>query len=59
MSTTSKKIKTFSVSSLKKLVSKHAKRVQSAKKISGTSRHTRQSNPDRHNSLSENPKVLM
>ena len=59
MSTNSKKPKTFSASSLKKLVSKHATRAQPAKKISGTIRHTSKSNPeldavpDQHNVLSD------
>ena len=60
MCTTSKKPKTFSASSLTKLVSKHATRAQSAEKTTGTSRHTRKSNlelntvPDQHNVFSDN-----
>ena len=59
MSTTSKKPKTLSASSLTKLVSKHATRAQPAEKTSGTSWHTRKSSPeldavpDQHNVLSD------
>lgn len=56
MSTTSKKPKMLSASSLAKLVAKHATRAQ-AKKTSGYSKHTSKSNPklnavpDQHNML--------
>ena len=59
MSTTSKKLKTFSASSLTKLINKHVMRAQPAEKTSGTSRHTRKGNPeletvpDQHNVLSD------
>ena len=46
MSSTSKKPKTLSASSLTKLVNKHATRAQPAEKTSGTSRNTRKDNPD-------------
>jgi hypothetical protein len=46
MSTVNKKTKTLSASSLTKLVTKHATRALSADKASGSSRHTRQSNPE-------------
>ena len=59
MSSTNKKPKTLSVSSLTKLVNKHATHAQPAEKTSGTSRNTRKGNPeletvtDQHNVLSD------
>ena len=46
MSTTSKKPKTLSATSLTKLVTKHAKRAHSADKAASSSRRTEQSNPE-------------
>ena len=46
MSTTSKKPKTLSATSISKLVTKHAKRAHSADKASSSSRCTQQSNPE-------------
>ena len=46
MSTTSKKPKTLSATSISKLVTKHAKRAHSADKASSSSRRTQQSNPE-------------
>ena len=59
MSTTSKKPKALSASSLTKLVNKHATRGQPAEKTSGTSRQTHKGNPeldavpDQHDVLTE------
>ena len=59
MSSTNKKPKTLSVSSLTKLVNKHATRSQPAEKTSGTIRNTRKGNSelktvtDQHNVLSD------
>ena len=46
MSTTIKKPKTLSATSLTKLVTKHAKRAHSADKAASSSRRTQQSNPE-------------
>ena len=46
MSTTNKKSKTLSATSISKLVNKHAKRAHSADKATSSSRSTRQSNPE-------------
>ena len=46
MSTTSKKLKTLSATSLTKLVTKHAKRAHSADKATSSSRRIQQSNFD-------------
>ena len=46
MSTTSKKSKTLSATSLTKLVTKHATRARSADKATSSTRRTQKSNPE-------------
>ena len=57
MSTTNKKPKTLSATSLSKLVTKHAKRAHTADKVVCSSRRAQQSNP-KLNTASDQQNVL-
>ena len=63
-STSSKKLKPLSATSISKTVTKRATNAQTAEKALGASKHTRASNfeltiiSDQHNVLSDDPNVL-